>query len=563
LLALFFVEKYCVPANHSHLFSDMAIGSNSTDLVGKLGDITMQKKWYTLTALLLLGSVAVADELNYWDSPVAEPISAAADITGGLTPRKPQVILAQQGQNPVQQVSSVQAVPPAPVLSDESYFVAAADTNTAQAAPADTSAVYAELQRLSDTVEQIKKNTAKPDTKKAWSSPKISGRVFYDSYTVDQPHDGLGNFKNKAGIREGRIAVSGNGFDSFDYKFEIGLNSDGNGVNLYDTWLGAKNVPLLGYFRVGHYRIETGVGIMQSGLHTTLTEFAAPSRTFGFGRKLGFSSEHLLANDRIRLFSGLFNGTSINSNPKSVTGDDQGILFNTRLTFAPYYSQDGRYLLSFGGHYVYNNSNSADPTGLETLSARAGGLDWMGNALTTGSITTNHSNRSGLEAVYQAGAFNIRTEAFWAKFAGDANDGKTASGFSTELSYFLTGENRSYNLSTATFGAVKPKRNFHPFKSGEWNLIDGWGAWQAVLQYAYTDLSDWREGIAAYPNPASPAPPTFPRGGLQNDVTFGVNWFWTSNIRMIFEYTHSQQNIGTNYVHNEQDIFGTSVRVFF
>ncbi|GHT23003.1 hypothetical protein FACS189419_06340 [Planctomycetales bacterium] len=523
----------------------------------------MRKILYSLAALLLGSSIVIADDLNYWDNLAVEPIPAVENTQGGLTPKRANssVVLAQDSTQDVRQVSSLQVIPPAPTLNtapasemtqfDAQYtpLVGAAPKPVVEpAGTTDTSAIYAELHRLTDDIEKLKKDTKKPDTKNAWSSPKIGGRVFYDSYTVDQSDDfAVRYFKNKAGIREARLAVTGTGYDSFDYKLEIGLNSDGNGINLYDTWLGAKNVPLLGYFRVGHYRIETGIGTMQSGLHTTLTEFTDPSRTFALGRKLGFSSEHLFANERIRLFTGLFEGENINGAAKSVPYDDQGMVFNTRLTFAPYYAQEGRYLLTFGGHYIYNSNR----TGLETLSARAGGLDWMNNALTTGAFRTNHSNRGGLEAAYQAGSFNVRSEAFWAKFAGDANDGKTASGFSTELSYFLTGENRSYNLSTATFGAVKPKHNFHPFKNGDWNLVDGLGAWQVVLQYAYTDLGDWRTAGA------------FPRGGRQNDITAGLNWFWTTNVRWIFEYTHSQQNWGTAGNYTYENIFGASVRFHF
>jgi phosphate-selective porin OprO/OprP len=253
----------------------------------------------------------------------------------------------------------------------------------------------------------------------------------------------------------------------------------------------------------------------------------------------------LFANDRIRFISGLYDGTAINALRVSQNKDDHGQVFNTRLSAAPYYGDEGRYVLHFGGHYTY----LADVD--SRVRVQPGGSNWLAYTLDTAAVPTNHHHRSGIEAAYQDGPFAIHSEAFFAQFGGNVD--KTAKGFSTEFTYFLGGEHRAYSLTSGTFGAVKMKNNFHPFESGGRNLVDGFGAWQLVLQYGYTDLGDWRTDTRDSGN----------RGGLQSDVTFGVNWFWTPNVRWIFEYTNSQQNTGTDYVHTNQDIFGTSLRIFF
>ncbi|MDR0522339.1 MAG: hypothetical protein LBH00_10880, partial [Planctomycetaceae bacterium] len=169
--------------------------------------------------------------------------------------------------------------------------------------------------------------------------------------------------------------------------------------------------------------------------------------------------------------------------------------------------------------------------------------NWLDTTLTTGAITANHHHRGGAELAYQSGPFAVRSEAFFAKYGGNVD--KTATGASVELTYFLTGDWREYSLANGNFGAAKVRKPFHPFKCGEWNLVDSLGAWQFVTQYGYVDLGDWRATT----------------GGRQHDLTFGLNWFWTSNLRWIFEYTHSQQNTGTAYTYTYQDIFGTSVRM--
>jgi phosphate-selective porin len=163
--------------------------------------------------------------------------------------------------------------------------------------------------------------------------------------------------------------------------------------------------------------------------------------------------------------------------------------------------------------------------------------------LTTGSFANSYSNRGGLEFAWQNGRYGARSELFASSFS----EGEHLYGAYVELSYFLTDDFRTYNLKSGIFDGVKIKRNFHPFKSGEWNLVDSFGAWQAVFQWGYTDMEDWRT--------------TLTTGGHQNDFVAGLNWFWTPQLRWVFEYVHSEQCVGTAYRHQSQDIFATSLRV--
>jgi phosphate-selective porin len=93
------------------------------------------------------------------------------------------------------------------------------------------------------------------------------------------------------------------------------------------------------------------------------------------------------------------------------------------------------------------------------------------------------------------------------------------------------------------------KNNFHPFESGCWNLVDGFGAWQAVFQWSYLDLEDWRATAAT--------------AGHMNDYAAGLSWHWTPQMRWAFQYVRSEQSVGSNYTRKSQDIFATSVRVVF
>ena len=484
--------------------------------------------------------------------PIPPESAVTSEPSAGLTPKRLKVPVAVD-QQPTKQGSDP-IIPQAPALGN-AIRLATASSDLAPAisshvetqairAQSDSSIdsyVYAELERLNSEVQKIKKDTAKPDTRKAFSAPKVNGRFFFESFSMGEENS---DYQNKAGLRELRLTLTGNGYKSFDYKAEF--NFSGGSVNIVDMWVGAKNVPGLGYFRAGHFIVETSSAFLSGTTNPALTEAVPPMSAFSLQRRLGMSMEHLFAQDRIRWFCGVFQGQAINRPPYYISDDNQGYILNTRLSAAPYYADGGRYLLHIGGSYAY----VATPLG---ISSYVGGNNWLPVTMTTGTPASGQHHRSSLELIYQMGPLAAHSEAFFAQYEA-ADKHRLAKGVGVELTYFLTGEHRVYNLSNGSIGAAQVRHPFHPFQHGDWNLVDGLGAWQFVTQYSYVDLGDWR--INDNLNPAIGAV-----GGLQHDLTFGLNWFWNPNLRWTFAYTHAQQNRSTQYVHSHQDIFGVSVRM--
>jgi len=556
----------------------------------------MKKVWFGFAAFLFGSSLIYGYDAEFQRETVFDPgdqvvVSSQNDYVSpesstGLTPRRPQTAPARNvpttvpvlsvpmpsmpvpsASVPSAPVSSafVPSVPvPIPMSVHQSELPRLAEAPVAtlarrtevpvvQSAPpvnhAPVSAgfdphVYAELDRLNSAILQLQRTAAPPDTRRGFSAPRIGGRMFFDSYAISQPDGATTHYQNKLGLRELRLTLTGSGYEAFDYKAELGLAGNGE-VNFNDLWIGARNVPLLGYLRVGHYNLETSPAYLTGTSHNALMETTAPATSFYLARRLGVSSEHLFAQDRIRWFVGVFQGGAIN-NVRAITADNQGYILNTRLTAAPFYANGGRQVLHIGGHYAYV------ATPLSGISAYLGGSNWLPPTLMTGATRSRQHHRSGIELAYQSGPLAVKSEAFFAQYGAiDAN--RMARGASVELSYFLTGEHRAYNLATGTFGAATVNRPFRPFKSGHWNLVDGLGAWQFVTQYSYVDLTDWRRGLGTAGDPRY--------GGYQHDLTFGVNWFWNSNLRWVFAYTRSQQSTGADRRHCYQDIFGVSARV--
>ncbi|MGL6196733.1 MAG: porin, partial [Thermoguttaceae bacterium] len=250
----------------------------------------------------------------------------------------------------VSQASNQQTAPSVPTVNQYQY--------SQPYAPYSANASAMTLEDLSkevaDLKAELKKKSDKPDTKKAFGSPKISGRVFVDSLSVaNQNTDSIatGTGKNSFGFREARLGFSGTGYEFLDYKIELGfenfLNASGTtggSVNFKDVFLGINHVPALGYVRIGNQYVEDGGSELCNGTtNYTFMELPAPGRDTFTSRRLGVSSRHLFANDRGRLYMGVFDATDV-SNLHRAVADAQGVTFNTRYTYAPMYKQDGRCL---------------------------------------------------------------------------------------------------------------------------------------------------------------------------------------------------------------------------
>ena len=86
----------------------------------------------------------------------------------------------------------------------------------------------------------------------------------------------------------------------------------------------------------------------------------------------------------------------------------------------------------------------------------------------------------------------------------------------------LTGESRRYNPVTGSFQNPRPKA---PFSSE-----GGFGAWELAARYSHMNLN-FQEGLAG-----TAAVPGSVRGGDQNVLTLGVNWYLNPNFKVMMNY---------------------------
>jgi len=98
-------------------------------------------------------------------------------------------------------------------------------------------------------------------------------------------------------------------------------------------------------------------------------------------------------------------------------------------------------------------------------------------------------------------------------------------GWYVEGTWVLTGEARKFNTGTAAFDAPGVD---HPFTLGG----GGWGAWELALRYSDMNLN-------FHPGAPGTAPrPDAIRGGDQQVVSFGVNWYLNPVFRVMVDIDH-------------------------
>jgi phosphate-selective porin OprO and OprP len=122
-----------------------------------------------------------------------------------------------------------------------------------------------------------------------------------------------------------------------------------------------------------------------------------------------------------------------------------------------------------------------------------------------------------------------------------------------ECGCFVTGEHRSYQSASGTFGPVRVERPLFRCRHHDDERETGWGAWELAARYAYLDFLDSDV-------------PRGPGGELVGirlpEATFGVNWHLTDHARLMFNYSYvvpQEPNTGTSAV----NLFAMRLGVFW
>jgi phosphate-selective porin OprO/OprP len=90
------------------------------------------------------------------------------------------------------------------------------------------------------------------------------------------------------------------------------------------------------------------------------------------------------------------------------------------------------------------------------------------------------------------------------------------------VSYFLTGENRTYNKQSGTIDRVYPDENFFRVRTSD-GIETGRGAWEVSTRISYLDLNS--RNI---------------QGGRLTDYTLALTWHLNPYTRIRWEYIYAR-----------------------
>jgi phosphate-selective porin OprO/OprP len=387
----------------------------------------------------------------------------------------------------------------------------------------------------------------------------VGGRTQFDTgwFSADENVQENINIPYEDGVdfRRGRLRIDGTMYATIDwaveYDFFNSFRLDGVDRAVTaptDLWWTFKEVPCVGNIRVGNQKPAIGFEHLVSSRFLPFMERSYNQDTFYGGAFNGFLPgiaffDTYGVDDRGTWNVGLFKPTD---NVFAANAHDGDHFVATRITWLPWYECEGARLLHLGGS-VTQHTTVDNRTVFRTRDAIRTGLSgsWPVPA-TTGEIFGDDMQWLNGELVAVNGPWTFQAE-YLTSYLHDAAPivgGAVQPGVGTvmyhggyaQILFYLTGEHDHYNKQTGAFDRVIPRHNFAWGRHAR--RVDEIGAWQIGARYNYLDLND--DGLD---------------GGILNNLTAGLNWFWNPNFKVQLNYmaTHRDAPLaggaGDGWVH--------------
>lgn len=390
----------------------------------------------------------------------------------------------------------------------------------------------------------------------------LGGRTQFDSAWFGVPQDIqndpriINRWGDGADFRRARIKLDGTMYDFIEWAVQYDfVNSVRDGVNdktvvaPTDLWWQFTKLPVVGNWRTGNVKEPIGFEHLVSSRFLPFMERSFNQDSFYGGFNNGFTPGSMFFNtacdERMTWSVGVFKPTRNVFAASTVNGDYS---FTGRITYLPYYENEGEELLHVG--FSARQASTFDGTmQFRTRGPERSGLSqqWPRPA-DTGSFFGNSMQWLNAELVGVHGPWTFQTEylASWVDDGVKTIGGTPVNtvfyqGGYAQVLYYLTGEHDHYSRKTGVFERVVPGVNSRLTGPGQPSSCYPWGwlscgAWQVGLRYNYLDLND--NGI---------------NGGVLQDVTAGLNWFLNPNMKIQWNYsaTHraTASHVGEGFIH--------------
>jgi phosphate-selective porin OprO/OprP len=341
-------------------------------------------------------------------------------------------------------------------------------------------------------------------------------------------------------FRRARIGIDGKAFGDWQYRilFDFGGSGVENTGQLYETWIQYDGFNPA-HLRVGAFSPSLGLEDQGStnGMpfleRTTIVDMArglAGGDTRTAAQVFGYGDRWLAAAAITGRTIGVIN-TGTASAVAQTFGDQ--LAYTARVAGTPLRGEGWLVHVGANGSYVAQPPNGSGPAtdGTTPLSAHAISFSNTPEIrvdgtklINTGNIPADHASTLGAE--FAAQHSNLLLQAEYQRLGVSRSDGLADphfTGYYVQGVWTLTGEPRAYNTATAAFDAPVVA---HPFSFGH----GGWGAWELGVRYSDSDLNFDAGAPGTLQTGASI------RGGEEKNVTAGLNWYWNSLARVMFDY---------------------------
>jgi phosphate-selective porin OprO/OprP len=374
---------------------------------------------------------------------------------------------------------------------------------------------------------------------------KMGGQVIVDAVWFDQSDASrmtVGDVNDSLYFRRARLYASGDAFEVFSYAigFDFAQGSGNNGRPAFiDNWIQIAELPVLQQVKIGHFFEPFTLERSSSNRNVSFMERSLVD-AFAPSRNTGVMSYGTTEDQALFWAVGAFHGNSDNFGDDA--GDREGVAFDERLCWRPYYDEPsgGRYYLHLGSAYSFREA----PDGFVQYRSRPeaagqgdGGTLATPNFVDTGLIAAHNAQQFGGELLWTHGSFSLQGEYVAVTVDRNAGANLFLHGGYVHAGYFLTGEHRPYNRANAILDRVIPFENFFRVKTGDGPIATGSGAWEVALRLSYIDLTS--QNID---------------GGRLTDLTVGLNWYLTPYNRAKFNYILA--NLDRNAITSQTSIFG-------
>lgn len=342
---------------------------------------------------------------------------------------------------------------------------------------------------------------------------KFGGRLMYDMaffFQDDTIKSLVGAQNNGTEFRRLRFYNSGTIYRIWEYKLE--LDWAGGKVALRDAYIETKKVPLIGHFRVGHFKEPFSLEELTSSNHITFMERALPN-AFVPSRNPGLMAYNFHLNGRLGWFAGVFrDGNNSGDAPQA----DNGYALTGRLYLLPIHNKEKNLLVEVGGAVSYR---MLDPRNYQV---KAKPESHLANTYANSGVLTDVSPvvLTGAEAALVWGPLSLQGELISSQVTQKLPNRTvthTFMGYYGYMSYFITGEHRPFKKGS--FSGIEPRKYLH---------TGGPGAWEVALRYSHIDLIS-----------GSATDNTLVNGGTLSDITVGVNWYPEPSIRFMLNWVYT------------------------